>query len=546
MGTLDRRHFLESIAKSAVGGAILGLGKDTLWGQVPPAPPSNLRVVQGGTANKAVLQPSDFSCLGAFTIAPGGDPNFAGTLALRYVGGQPRLYSMSIGSGGRVNEFSVPSDNALRTAAPFPAAALTYDFGDIYQQALYSTVDKGYGTPPFTGLASGISPNGLFWDEIDRRMYWTYTSGYNNTSGVSDTVVGYSTLNDATHTGTGVGMWKLVPPSAGNNRWVNGLVSIPPDYAALFGGRRLGVGFGGFYSIASNGPVSAGPALYAVDPAGFTAAMNRNYAASTPLKLMLHKFGTDVSAGYHRPPRHASLQCLDMYDEGAFKGQTNVWNWSDKPPSAVWIDTGSKHGFIVFALLSGGNVQTNVLSASGSLACQVADASGLHVGDFVQVQTVNTAGQSEYPFAVGSVASIAGNNVTFGFLENGWPSGTSNVGAARVGGTVVSGAFYQGGGNCASCWWTPWYIYDPSDLAAVAQGTKQPDLLVPTSMANYPLPHVERYPIPGGGPDQIRPCLPNGAAYDPATKRLYVLYGQAYQNAVNDDRPLVYVFHVNS
>lgn len=535
--SVDRRGFLETLARSAAGGAVLGLSGALTRAQNLPSAPRNLRV---GLESRSVLSPSDFTCLGAFTLAPSGDPNFAGALALRMVAGQPRLYSFprAGGSYGLVSEFLVPPDGALKTAAPFPSATLTHFLGDIYQNALYSSVGKGYGAPPFEGLAGGLCPNSLYWDESDQRMYWTYCSAYNTTFGVADTVVGYSTLNDTTKTGKGVGMWRLCPPAeegGDNSRWVNGLVPIPPGFASAFlGGRRLGVGFGGSLSIVSNGPVSVGPALFAVDPAGFTPGTNRNYPAIAPTKLMLHKFGTAAAAGFHRPPRDPALQCYNDYtDEGEFRGQTNVWNWSDPPPAAVWIDTGTKHGFIVFALLSGGNVRTTVVATPSPTRSgfRVASPAGLHVGDFIRVNTDHNPNPG-YPFEMVGITGISGSDITH--------SGTT--GTPLVPGSVFAGVWYAGGGCCASNWWTPWYIYNPADLAAVAQGRQQADRLVPVSMTNYPLPHVGSYPLPGGGPNQARPCHPKAAVYDAAAKRLYVLFAEAYLGSLNDGRPLVYVF----
>ena len=118
-------------------------------------------------------------------------------------------------------------------------------------------------------------------------------------------------------------------------------------------------------------------------------------------------------------------------------------------------------------------------------------------------------------------------------MFNAYPGGASVASAVPlVGGYFQAKQWYMGGGGCASGWATPWYIYNPNDLADVVNGVQQPDLLVPASMANYSLPHragaAHPYPIMGGDPDQVRPSLPRGAVYDEVDKLLYVLYGENY------------------
>jgi hypothetical protein len=249
---------------------------------------------------------------------------------------------------------------------------------------------------------------------------------------------------------------------------------------------------------------------------------------------MLHKWSTGEGPGTHRPPRHPSVLCYNDYEmDGAFRGRSDIWNWSDTCPAGAWIDTGTKHGFIVFAHVAAGNLQTRVTASPSPTknSFTVADIGDLSAGDFIRVATDYVA-DSHYPFEMVAVTGTSGNTV----------SHTGTTGTPLVDGYVLAGAWYAGGGNCATRYRTPWYIYDPADLASVAQGRRDPDLVVPRWNADFPFPGSDRR---GGSANAPRRCRPTGAAYDAVARRLYIYCQDAWNAGINDSRPLVYVFSLN-
>jgi hypothetical protein len=63
-----------------------------------------------------------------------------------------------------------------------------------------------------------------------------------------------------------------------------------------------------------------------------------------------------------------------------------------------------------------------------------------------------------------------------------------------------------------------WFVYDPADLAAVAQGQKQQNEIQPVEWL-WQYPGIS-YPLPGWGPEPGN--VITGATYDSTTRRLYV------------------------
>jgi hypothetical protein len=249
---------------------------------------------------------------------------------------------------------------------------------------------------------------------------------------------------------------------------------------------------------------------------------------------LMYPYGTSMAAGTYRATRHSSLKCLDLRSQGDYNKQTDYWNTCDFPPGGVWIDTGTKHGFLVPALLSVGNVDTTVTEA-GKTTFSVASATGLYAGQFIRVLT-DYIPNGTYPFESGTIASIDGNSVTMTEAFTGTP---------EVPGEVYAGVWYEGGGGSASGHMTPFYIYDPADLVKVANSELASDEVVPKYFENMVLPHVPSYPLSGGDPNATRMCRVGGATFDSTTNRLYILYRSAYLYATNDRRPLIYVFQVS-
>ncbi len=494
-------------------------------GTVTP-PPS------GGGGSLSLLQPSDITTLGAFKIPATHDLDFCTGLTGRYVSGVVKLYTTNyVGTDpGYLIEFDVVSDGNLSIAGPFNTASGAVNYGDIYQNAITRDVaNGGSGTQPpplVVGLPYANAPSGFYWDPTDARMYWGRTLAYNNTTTTSDTCLGYSTLNGTA--GTGVGMWKLSPPSVYGNRWCDTIVEIPPVYQASFGGRRFVAGFGGNRSIIANGPFSMGPCMFAC-PAMNPLDTPNTYITSGSVVPLINYPAFTVSGGQAaaRAPRDASLLSAQEFPD-PFTGNSAVWNWADGSGGmgGAWIRGTNKEGVIFFTHLSIGTTNTTV-SASPTpthTSMTVANGSSILVGDVIRFESRDTQGQGDYPFSYAYITGVSGNAITFsGGLINGCPNppcSTYPTDIPLAGGYVKGGGWYQGGGGATQRWTHALYMYDPADLVSAYNGASP--ALTPYSMLEYQLP-TQTYPLAGTNQDGGAKAQVKGMWFDTTTNRLYVL-----------------------
>ncbi len=511
---------------------------------IMPGANTTVTATYGVIKGANLLVPSDFSLIGAFRmpLSFGVEINgldFPNGLTGRYVNGQLRLYTC--GYTGITQEYIPPPDANLSISGPYTAATAGTAFTDIFQNAMVRLVSNGFSDPPVVGIAQ---PSGLYWDPIDSRMYWTRVVSYNNTFDTSDTCIGYSTINDGAGTGTGIDMWKLSPPNnyptSYGNRWCFYPFPIPPSFMnAYCPGQRLGIGFGGAVSIISNGPFSEGPSVFAIAPPQHGVDPHWDYVLTPPKQLLFHP--ASALNPRRRAPRPMSLYTQSDFDDS----NGMVWNWADGVDggvSGVWIDGTNKQGVIMFCAISGGNTRTTIAAspAPTHAVFTVVPPHDIRPSDIIKWDTNITTGQPNYAFCYGRVLSVSGNQITLDAATIANGDITPDVSAAipTVGGAVVAGSWYQGGGTATSRWYNALYMYDPADLAACALGgTAQP---VPYYMADYPLAGQSSYPFPGSSVGGQAGGTTGGAWFDATTKRLYVLH----RGLPNGGR-LIYVYSVN-
>jgi hypothetical protein len=324
---------------------------------------------------KALVTPDDFDYVGSFT-APTGDYfayyiEYLTGLTTRWKDGRLVLYSLN--QGGEVVEFPVPALDDLSTTTPYPFPNEYTRYGDVYQDKITETAEWHTPDNPGVGLANVTHPTGLFWDEQDQRLYWSKVTAY-DTSYLADTNLGYATLDDATGTGTGAGSWSL--PTDGF-RWAFTPLALPGWFAdAYTGGRRLGLGFGGYISIAGNG-VSLGPALYAFQPPDLATSPHLSELAGGAVALVSHIHGKEAPAA--RPSG------VTLYLPG--DGVTDEWYYTDTSPYGVWVEGEHRHGVIVFETFAAGDADTAVVAQLAPDVIQVADPGDIRAGDLIMVGT---------------------------------------------------------------------------------------------------------------------------------------------------------------
>jgi PKD repeat protein len=333
---------------------------------------ASLPVVVGSSSvanplDKPVVNSSDFTYLGSFllpTSAGGVDTSGSmGGLTYRYVNGQLQfLTTSSVLDGGLVYEMNYPG---IGQGSNLPQAQVVTNWGDVYtgQKALQ---DLQVGGNDWTSqLSSGSLTYGLYYDQASNRLYWTYGDWY-NAAFPNNPSIGYSVLNDATGTATGMGAWSLTDRPEKFDR--GGVLSIPQWFADEYtGGDTLGVGFGGYFSIADS--ASFGPALAAIAPPDPAADPDDSSLPNVPLV----GYPSDEPARADRDPNYTSY-----YDGGTYPTTPGAWNpsngvgswtWSDSIfDGATWVDTPQLGGVLYIAKVGQGNVwyQNSDRHAQGS------------------------------------------------------------------------------------------------------------------------------------------------------------------------------------
>lgn len=308
----------------ALGAAAFG-GRDAVTAEA--APPRRL------------LRRSDIRFLGAArfpTEVAGDDASWGFGLAHRRVGGELRLISAA--ARETVYEVRVPGWAA---GPPYPAAEVVRVWGDVTQ-------GRKRLDPP-AGRNAGLM--GLYWDQPTRRLLWSYGDAY-NTHSAHDPSLGASRLDDGDGSVEALGAWRLGNRSCKTT--MGGVLAVPRWFADRHcGGRRLAAGFGGYFSIATIGPVSMGPALTAFSPEDLGRIPD---GGTLPVDdLVGYPFNATAYTQPDRCRRDADYRT--EYDGWNPREGTGYWTWSDYLAQAgAWIETPAVQGVLFCPTLGNGRV----------------------------------------------------------------------------------------------------------------------------------------------------------------------------------------------
>ncbi|WIA10277.1 hypothetical protein OEZ85_010472 [Tetradesmus obliquus] len=364
----------------------------------PPSPSPSLPPSPSPSPGvpRSLLRVSDFKYLGGFALpaaACGQTTAYAsgdacctayasGGLALRRVGDAIHFYSTtstvdssgSTDGGSRIYEVTMPPELST-VAGEWPTATATGSCSDLYGGR--RLIDGAYA----------VWTHGLRYDAARGRLYWSFGDVY-NAAARNDPVLGYTLLGNSSSSSSSItakGPWSV--STAGSNcnapgctlhsqKVRGGSLQIPCWFAdAYLGGRSLGLGFGGYYSII--GPGSMGPALAAVhevtDDNSVDAAPD-----TAPLRDAVTLLSHAATNGYFerfgwRPRDYWIAPPLDWGRNAS--SSRGYWAPGDSiEGGAVWIDTGSRHALLFFAQLNQGRVayedagQGNTITAESSQA----------------------------------------------------------------------------------------------------------------------------------------------------------------------------------
>lgn len=128
-------------------------------------------------------------------------------------------------------------------------------------------------------------------------------------------------------------------------------------------GAEVAAGFGGYYSIATVGPISSGPALAAFDPSGLGAGSGT--ITPVPAKALV---GYPLNATpYTNPDRcHRDTDYRNDFDHWDPRDGVGYWSWTDQmTQGGAWVDTPSVSGLVCCPDLGNGRTwyETSTLHA---------------------------------------------------------------------------------------------------------------------------------------------------------------------------------------
>jgi hypothetical protein len=425
----------------------------------------------------------------------------------------PRLLSVTSGNTFYHGyEVSIPE---LSTGPSYNTATVLQDWGDIYDGK------KLNNDRPTGELSDNNITVGLYWDEPTQRLYWNYGFYYNPTGGAA---WGCSTLDDGTGVATGVAAWSIGDLSTKITR--GGCLRMPDWFVdANCPGKPMAVGFGSpSYSTAAES--SKGPALIAV-PSPDLGTYPHDSTLPTET-LWLYEWTSGERA--RRDPDYKSA----IYGHVAAATSTTI-TLSGVDGEQAYAD-GRYDGY-TFGIYEGtGTGQTRVLTWVSGLQYSVSPAWDPTPDTASKYESVDYPDTNSVVGPIGDVGYwTLGDAVRQSLV---WVDGASKHGIL-VGVTFRTGRQYYGpGGPNYEDARHAFQVYDPADLAAVAQGTLAEDAVDPIAEWTVEFPdHL--------GIDKNESGYLGGMAFDPATNRLYVAVRDSWLDG-SETKPKVYVFEVNN
>ncbi len=488
-------------------------------------------VVSSGPPDSSLLHEADFTYAGAFKMpltAGGVSTSFTtAALTLRNTAGTDRListgYSGTSSRIHRVYEVNIP-------ALTLGSTVSSYNTASVY---------KAWGLQPYGSLiqdtpdGNGMVVYGLFWDATDSRLYWS-TGEYYQNAVTEWPSFGYCTLDDASTTATPVGWWGV---SGVNAKMVKtGILRIPNSsfITANCPGKPLAAGFGSGGLSVLNGH-SLGPAFFAI-PAPDTGTYasgtsvpkvellsypwNQNQpVASNPLRA---RRDNDYKAAYFGPVTSATSNTV-VCGPNVTSGN-NIWGN---------FESGINFGGYTISITAGtGAGQTKTISGAAS------GHTITIVGTWDTIPDATSTWEIPWNYDSSHIANSVWNpNGDVGYWTAGdvvYQSATwvknSGKEAIVVFVTFATGRQFYGSnpngpvyeGTRHEIW-----LYDPADLAAVAQGTKTDYTVEPYERFDVTFPWVTNLGIQSIREDVGRQFV-GGVTLNAAHTRLYFSYQGGY------------------
>jgi hypothetical protein len=279
--------------------------------------------------NRPIIRQDDFEYLGAFrlpTFACGYTTAFGETgITLRRVGGNLRVLTGSHRySGDAIYECTFPGWGTVQGS--WPQSTIIREWGAAV-----------YGTPSMK--PSGSWTHGVNYDAATGRLYYSFAPGY-HIAQTNDPSLGYAQLEEAGPVASGP--WSAPSAVAHCQKIRGGSLTIPDWFAeGYLAGRKLGLGFGGYYSGFAS--CSKGP---------FLAAAHHPDGSTTQLDTLVLIDHPDDHWGTRDADYSTTITwCRNPADGVGFWGaRDEIYG------GAAWIDLPDKQGVLFLSRMGHGNV----------------------------------------------------------------------------------------------------------------------------------------------------------------------------------------------
>ena len=294
----------------------------------PPAPP------RPPASGKRVLSAEDFAYLGSFKLpksVEGCGSGFTESgLALRKAAdGTKTLFVQTGLQKYLLYEADIPEPLPLDTPD--------------HSRLKVAAVQRVWGEIKLGDGADAVRANaGFWWDESKQTLYWSYYHGY--MTGIVP-VLGASRL-EAGRAPAHAGPWRIPAAAPWYKCYWGGVTPLQRAFADRYtGGRRLALGFGGYYSICA--AASRGPALAAIaepDPLRATVDL---------VELLAYPWPKEVAAPRDGDYFVANCPWGGQPPESPSRGQ---WTMDDAVHAGVFLDLPDGHAFLALAYLGTGRI----------------------------------------------------------------------------------------------------------------------------------------------------------------------------------------------
>lgn len=282
--------------------------------------------------------PTDFTYLGAYQQPDSSYWYARYRMAVRHVGGQRRLLVCGASNAG-LSEWDIAAAPVQSvTEGALPAPVLITSYATFTGAAFPDRPPEAVTDPSIWGIC---------WSEEEQRLYWAAGVSYVQAPPQGFPSFGYVTLSGGTS--TGFGPWGVASQDV--KPFMGGPCVLPADFATTYtAGRRLGLGWGGYYSLSQT--AIAGLALCAVDrPDEEVVAPEGTYPAT-----VLAKYGTFTDGdGLTRAERADDYE--NMTETGpSFQPAGGVGRWTNDgivQGAGCWIDAPSGKSGVVVAITAG-------------------------------------------------------------------------------------------------------------------------------------------------------------------------------------------------